>query len=282
MSGLNTQIRLGRKEIGLSQDKLADQVGVTQKTISRWETGKGVPDVDQLLSICQATGKDWAFFVPAIESRTALPATAGRDILARGEDYFGEEETMTLRILPDTAIRPGAGGNGFEVIDLGSIVELVIFKQFIHDLLGFWPPDTMEALRIIGTSMQPTFRSGQLVLVDPVEKLAGMVNLRTYVLSIFDERTGDWTPLAKRIITRPGGGFKIVSDNRAFGEDDMLLVPKEDGRLYDNETGQEIRMRVYGEVLWPTQKEERERVQTATDTLEMLIAEGSLQAASQR
>lgn len=217
-------------------------------------------------------------------ARVGVPMpTGGPALLAEGEDYFGEKETMTLVIRPDTSIRPGAGSGGFEVLDLGEVVKLTIFKRFIDDLLGFWPPDTMEGLRIIGHSMLPTFEDGQLVLVDPVRKLGDMINTCRYVLSFQDQRTGDWTPLAKRIVTRPGGGFKIVSDNRAYGEDDMLLVPQgEDGQLHDHATGQPINMQVYGKILWPTDRAEREQVRSASDTLELLISEGALNLREER
>ena len=285
VANLSSHLRLARKNAGLSQARLGEIVGVAQRTVGRWEKGKGAPDVRELLAICDATEKTWGYFVPEAGGDSArVPAPTAPALLVSGEDYFGDAETMTLRILPDTAIRPGAGGDGFAQVDLGEIVELVIFKQFIHDLLGFWPPDTMEGLRIMGHSMQPTFRDGQLILVDPVEGLAQMINLRRYVLTIQDLRTGDWRPLAKRIVTRPGGGFKIVSDNRAYGEDDMLVVPRSDepGRLFDHATGQEIRMRVHSEILWPRDEDDQVRLQAATDALEELISEGALQAARQR
>lgn len=41
-----------RKDEGLTQEQLAEKIGVTQKSVSRWETGKNMPDVSllQLLS----------------------------------------------------------------------------------------------------------------------------------------------------------------------------------------------------------------------------------------
>ena len=38
-----------RKEKGLTQEALAERIGVTNKTISRWETGTYMPDVEMLL-----------------------------------------------------------------------------------------------------------------------------------------------------------------------------------------------------------------------------------------
>ncbi len=40
-----------RKEYPLTQKQLAEKLGITDKAISRWETGKGYPDIEMLVSI---------------------------------------------------------------------------------------------------------------------------------------------------------------------------------------------------------------------------------------
>lgn len=45
-----------RKELGLTQKELADQLNVTDKAVSKWETGKGFPDVKLLEPLAQALG----------------------------------------------------------------------------------------------------------------------------------------------------------------------------------------------------------------------------------
>ena len=37
-----------RKAIGLTQKELAERLGVTNKAVSKWETGGGMPDVSML------------------------------------------------------------------------------------------------------------------------------------------------------------------------------------------------------------------------------------------
>ena len=37
-----------RKQLGLTQKQLGERLGVTNKTVSRWETGKYMPDLDKL------------------------------------------------------------------------------------------------------------------------------------------------------------------------------------------------------------------------------------------
>lgn len=51
------QIKIGgfikelRKERGLTQEQLAEQFNVTRRTVSRWETGSNLPDLDILIEM---------------------------------------------------------------------------------------------------------------------------------------------------------------------------------------------------------------------------------------
>lgn len=45
-----------RKEMELTQKQLADKVGVSDKTISKWETGRGIPDTAIMNELCQVLG----------------------------------------------------------------------------------------------------------------------------------------------------------------------------------------------------------------------------------
>ena len=47
------QLREGR---GLTQAELAQMIGVSSKTVSKWETGKGLPDISLLQPLAQALG----------------------------------------------------------------------------------------------------------------------------------------------------------------------------------------------------------------------------------
>ena len=41
-----------RKTTGLSQEKAAEQLGVTRQTVSKWETDQTTPDFDKIIPIC--------------------------------------------------------------------------------------------------------------------------------------------------------------------------------------------------------------------------------------
>ena len=51
-----TAIRELRKQRGMTQLQLARKLGVIDKTVSKWETGKGYPDITLLEPIADAFG----------------------------------------------------------------------------------------------------------------------------------------------------------------------------------------------------------------------------------
>jgi DNA-binding XRE family transcriptional regulator/desulfoferrodoxin (superoxide reductase-like protein) len=51
-----TAIRQLRESRSLTQAELAERIGVSSKTISKWETAKGLPDISLLQPLAQALG----------------------------------------------------------------------------------------------------------------------------------------------------------------------------------------------------------------------------------
>lgn len=45
-----------RKEKGLSQEELANELGVSRQTVSKWETGESMPDFDKIIPLCEFYG----------------------------------------------------------------------------------------------------------------------------------------------------------------------------------------------------------------------------------
>lgn len=49
-------IALKRKEKNLTQEQLAEKLGISNKTISKWETGKCMPDYSIVKNLCEELG----------------------------------------------------------------------------------------------------------------------------------------------------------------------------------------------------------------------------------
>lgn len=49
-------IKQCRKEKGLTQEQLAEELGVSAKAVSKWECGNGFPDVSLMMPLCEILG----------------------------------------------------------------------------------------------------------------------------------------------------------------------------------------------------------------------------------
>ena len=58
MDNIKDTICERRKELGITQEKLAEMVGVSARTISRWEQGKNLPDLYYLRPLSDALQTD--------------------------------------------------------------------------------------------------------------------------------------------------------------------------------------------------------------------------------
>lgn len=74
------EVRSIRKKLGLSQEKLAEKLGVTRNTVSRWERGEVCPTADNLIALnrllAQAEDPAATEEAPAPKEETAPPPAA--------------------------------------------------------------------------------------------------------------------------------------------------------------------------------------------------------------
>ena len=48
---LGEKIKEARKQAGLSQEQLSEKLGVSRSAVAKWETDKGIPDVENLKAL---------------------------------------------------------------------------------------------------------------------------------------------------------------------------------------------------------------------------------------
>ena len=53
MISLGNNIKYARKKLGLTQEELATQIGVTPQAVSKWEKGTGMPDISMIVPLAQ-------------------------------------------------------------------------------------------------------------------------------------------------------------------------------------------------------------------------------------
>ena len=81
---LNEKLSKLRKGLGLSQEELAETLGVSRQAVSKWETGQSAPDLVNLVRLCQLYGiptdellETGLFPSPAAENAAAPVIQAG-------------------------------------------------------------------------------------------------------------------------------------------------------------------------------------------------------------
>ena len=96
------QIKIGaflktlRKEKNLTQEQAAEQLGVSNRTVSRWETGTNMPDISLLLEIAELYGVSIPELIEGERESEKMNEEA-KEVAARMSDYAETEKTTILK-----------------------------------------------------------------------------------------------------------------------------------------------------------------------------------------
>ena len=91
-----------RRDKGLTQEQLAEQFYVSSRTVSRWETGSNMPDVDMLIDLADFYDVDIREIIDG-ERKSEIMDNETKDTLRKVAEYATEEQKK-LRKRVDNAI----------------------------------------------------------------------------------------------------------------------------------------------------------------------------------
>ena len=144
MMNIGKRIALCRKKAGLSQEQLAEQLGISRQAVSRWETGDAMPDTERVIQL----------------SRLFHITT---DYLLLGEEAAESETTSQI---PRT--KGFAGWNIRTKLSVGLIgaglicvlLTLISAGLYSDGLMGWY--DTYQGIPLgkFGTALLLTWRAG--------------------------------------------------------------------------------------------------------------------------
>ena len=131
-----------RKEKNLTQEQLAEKLGVSNKTVSKWETGKCMPDYSVVKSLCDEL------------EITVAELMDGEDADARSVRTYDDEQIMGL---------------------LKRTQELEKQKNLLYGILLIVMGIALQALsHTLGGSSVKDFFSGLLLGISIAEMLVGV------------------------------------------------------------------------------------------------------------
>jgi transcriptional regulator with XRE-family HTH domain len=104
---LGERIRDARKHMLLNQKDLANVVGVTRVTMSRYETGRMCPSADVLARICTGldVSADWLMFGMCLDSPMCLDGPSRRELWHAKWCI----DRLTARLVPGGALKEEPG-----------------------------------------------------------------------------------------------------------------------------------------------------------------------------
>ena len=120
-----------RKEKDLTQRQLAEILHVSDKTVSKWETGKGLPEAQLMLPLCEALG----ISVNELLSGERLTET----------EYQRKAEENMVNLIEGQKGRQGVGSGVKTGIGFGAALAMVlsyhtytsVWLAILHGILGW-------------------------------------------------------------------------------------------------------------------------------------------------
>ena len=153
------QIKVGaflkdlRKEKGITQEQLAEKLGVSGRTISRWETGNNMPDISLLVEIAE-------FFdvsIPEIikgERKSEDMKEETKEVAETMSDYARAEKEQLLKSIRNMSIIGLAALLFFMVLNITGAYDRNDLLRYAYGI--------SEALIYVTVVMFPLYTTGLL------------------------------------------------------------------------------------------------------------------------
>ena len=125
------KLRALRRAKGMTQRELSERVGFSEKTVSKWECGVGMPDIDTLFRIAELFGTG---LVSLFE---------GGERFCLGIDGGGTKTALCLADCTGQPIRTLTLGSS-NPMDLGFDAATSVLREGIREVLGGIPPSAVS------------------------------------------------------------------------------------------------------------------------------------------
>jgi len=120
-----------RKEKGLTQRQLAEKLNITDRAVSKWETGKSVPDASIMLDLCEILGI------------TVNELLSGERITMENYQKKVDENIIEMKKENETVNKAARAGFGVTLVILLVLNFIDIYKYGVGEAIS------MPAFRIM-------------------------------------------------------------------------------------------------------------------------------------
>ena len=158
---LGEKIKEARKQCGLSQEQLAEKMSVSRSAIAKWETDKGLPDIDNLKALAVFLNVSVDYLLDDGERIDELVTREAYDLASYGKGSKKRKKDRVMREkFPDAEIHTLLGN-----------LKLTKSEKVIDNLLGFFTdapfgtPDLINSFKNMDKEFYLVARDGKQFLV---------------------------------------------------------------------------------------------------------------------
>jgi len=158
---LGEKIKEARKQCGLSQEQLAEKMSVSRSAIAKWETDKGLPDIDNLKALAGFLNVSVDYLLDDGERIDELVTREAYDLANYGKGSKKKKKDRVIREkFPDAEIHTLLGN-----------LKLTKSEKAIDNLLGFFTdapfgtPELINSFKNIDKEFYLVARAGNQFLV---------------------------------------------------------------------------------------------------------------------
>ena len=158
---LGEKIKEARKLCGLSQEQLAEKMAVSRSAVAKWETGKGLPDIDNLKVLSRLLNVSVDYLISDSD-------TQGETVMREPYD-LSDYGNGSKKKKKDRVIREKFPGS--EIHTLLAHQKLTKGEKIIDNLLGFFTdapfgtPDLINSVKNLDKEFYLVEKNGKQLLV---------------------------------------------------------------------------------------------------------------------
>lgn len=128
MAGLMNRIKLFRTQRGLTQEALAEKVGVSRQAVAKWEKGDTTPDIDSCIRLADAFGVPLEVLARGLKPGETMPDGQQMYGCVRMNDKG--QITLPVQVREAFGLKPGClvlvladTEKGIALMNIGSMPE---------------------------------------------------------------------------------------------------------------------------------------------------------------
>lgn len=124
-----------RKEKSMTQEQLAEKLGVSNRSVSRWETGANLPDLDILIQLADHYGVELREILDG-EKRTHDMDKEMEETVLKVADYSNQEKMLLTKRIHWIFLAGVAAFVVYMILDIRGLTEAGIYEDIASVALG--------------------------------------------------------------------------------------------------------------------------------------------------